>query len=121
GLDNSTYANRYVIGKPLSIAKLYESQGVNPETGLFEFTDFNGDGAITSEDKQHIADLTPKFFGGLSNTLQYKNWSLDFHFQFMKRKGYNQYRFTEPPGIMLNHFTSVMDRWQEPGDEAHMQ
>ncbi len=121
GLENSTYANRYVIGEPLTIAKLYESQGVNPETGLFEFTDFNGDGAITSEDKQQIADLTPKFFGGLSNTLEYKNWSLDFHFQFMKRKGYNQYRFTEPPGIMLNHYAIVMDRWQEPGDEAHMQ
>lgn len=121
GLENSTYASRYVIGEPLTIAKLYESQGVNPETGLFEFTDFNGDGTITSEDKQHVADLTPKFFGGLSNTLQYKNWSLDFHFQFMKRKGYNQYQFTDPPGIMLNHFASVMDRWQEPGDEAPMQ
>jgi TonB-linked SusC/RagA family outer membrane protein len=121
GLDNSTYSNRYVIGEPLTIAKLYESQGVNPETGLFEFTDYNGDGAITSEDKQYIADLTPKFFGGLTNSLVYRNWSLDFHFQYMKRKGYNQYRFSDPPGIMLNQYNSVMDRWQQPGDDAPMQ
>src|SRR5690606_24611752 len=122
GLETSSYANRYVIGEPLNIAKLYNLEGVNPETGLFEFTDFNGDGAISSEgDRQYIADLSPKFFGGLSNSLAYKNWSLDFLFQFVKKKGYNQYRYTEPPGIMLNHFESVLDRWQQPGDQAHMQ
>ncbi|MGB3343645.1 MAG: SusC/RagA family TonB-linked outer membrane protein [Aequorivita sp.] len=122
GLENSTYANRYVIGEPLTIAKLYELQGVNPETGLFEFTDFNGDGVISSDmDRKYIADLSPKFFGGLNNSLTYKNWSLDFLFQFVKKNGYNQYRFTEPPGIMLNHFESVLDRWQQPGDRAHMQ
>lgn len=122
GLENSSYANRYIIGEPLTITKLYELQGVNPETGLFEFTDFNGDGAISSEaDRKYIADLSPKFFGGLSNSLSYKNWSLDFLFQFVKKEGYNQYRYTEPPGIMLNHFESVLDRWQRPGDQAHMQ
>jgi TonB-linked SusC/RagA family outer membrane protein len=122
GLENSSYANRYIIGQPLNIVKLYQLEGVNPETGIFEFTDFNGDGALSSEgDRQYIADLSPKFFGGLSNSLSYKNWSLEFLFQFAKKKGYNQYRYTEPPGIMLNHFESVLDRWQKPGDQAHMQ
>lgn len=121
GLENSTYANRYVIGEPLSIAKLYELQGVNPDTGIFEFTDFNGDGIINSNDKQKIADLSPKFFGGLSNSIIYKNWSLDFLFQFVKKNGYNQYRFSNPPGVMLNQPASVLDRWQQPGDIASMQ
>lgn len=122
GLENSTYANRYVIGEPLTIAKLYMLKGVNPETGLFEFTDFNGDGAITSDmDKQYVADLSPKFFGGFTNTLTYKEWTLDFLFQFVKKKGYNQYRYSEPPGMMLNQPVSVLDRWQQPGDIAEMQ
>src|SRR5690606_17081105 len=70
GLETSSYTNIYVIGEPLNITKLYNMEGVNPETGLFEFTDFNGDGAISSEgDRQYIADLSPKFFGGLSNSL----------------------------------------------------
>lgn len=120
-LENSTYANRYVIGEPLTIVKLYELQGVNTETGLFEFRDFNGDGVISSDDRQYIADLSPKFFGGLSNTLSYKGWSLDFLFQFVKKDGYNQYRYTEPPGTMGNHAVSVLDRWQQPGDVAKMQ
>lgn len=121
GLEDSSYANRYIIGEPLSIAKLYNLEGVNPETGIFEFTDFNGDGAISSEDQQFIADLSPKFFGGLTNTLTYKNCSLNFLFQFVKKDGYNQYRFTEPPGTMLNQSESVLDRWQKPGDQASMQ
>lgn len=121
GLENSTYANRYVIGEPLTIAKLYKSEGVNPETGLFEFTDYNGDGAISSDDKQYIAVISPTFFGGLSNSLAYRNWSLDFLFQFVKKDGYNQYQYSNPPGISLNQSVSVLDRWQKPGDDAHMQ
>ncbi|RNL90329.1 SusC/RagA family TonB-linked outer membrane protein [Sinomicrobium pectinilyticum] len=122
GLEESTYANKYVIGEPLSIAKLYKLNGVNPETGLFEFEDFNGDGLITNpEDRQYIADLSPKFFGGLSNTVNYKNWSFDVFFQFTKKNGYNQYRHSTVPGYLFNKPVSVMDRWQQPGDEAAIQ
>jgi TonB-linked SusC/RagA family outer membrane protein len=122
GLENSTYVNRYVIGEPLNMVKLYELQGVDPETGIFEFTDFDGDGVISSDkDKQYAVDLTPKFYGGLSNTFQYKEWSLNFLFQFAKKKGYNQYRFTSPPGTLSNQSVSVLDRWQKPGDQAAMQ
>lgn len=122
GLENSTYANRYVIGEPLTIAKLYELHGVNPETGIFEFKDFNGDGVISSDmDKQYIVDLSPKLFGGITNTVNYKDWSLDFLFQFVKKNGYNQYRFTRPPGTMSNQSVSVLNRWQMPGDQAEMQ
>ncbi|MBB4120010.1 TonB-linked SusC/RagA family outer membrane protein [Mesonia hippocampi] len=122
GLENSTYTNRFVIGEPLSIAKLYNLKGVNPETGLFEFEDYNNDGTITAaEDRQYIADLTPKFFGGFSNSLSYKNWAMDVFFQFVKKDGYNQYRTSEPPGTMTNQPVSVLGRWQKPGDQAEMQ
>ena len=121
-LENSTYANRFVIGQPLSVAKLYKLNGVNPETGIFEFEDFNGDGELTSDDdRNYIADLSPKFFGGLSTSLRYKNWSADILFQFVKKDGYNQFRYSEPPGVMVNQTTSVLDRWQNPGDQASMQ
>jgi len=121
-LETSTYANRYVIGEPLSIVKLYKLKGVNPESGLFEFEDYNNDGMLTArDDRGYIADLTPKYFGGLSNVLNYKKWELDIFFQFVKKKGYNQYRLTEPAGTLANQPQSVMDRWQQPGDMATMQ
>lgn len=122
GLENSPYANKYVIGQPVSIAKLYHLQGVNPQTGLFEFEDYNNDGQLTaSEDREYIADLTPKYFGGFSNSFHYKNWELDVFFQFVKKEGYNQYRTTEPAGTMSNQSISVLNRWQQPGDVANMQ
>lgn len=79
GLEGSTYSNRYIIGESTSIVKVYHYTGVNPETGLYEVEDANGDGMITSlGDKETVADLTPEYFGGLQNQFQYKNWQLDF-------------------------------------------
>src|SRR5699024_9704493 len=46
GLKGSTYANNLVVGKSLNIRKVYKLNGVNPQTGLYEFEDFNGDGVL---------------------------------------------------------------------------
>lgn len=122
GLEDSTYANQFVIGQPLSIVKLYELEGVNPDTGIFEFRDFNGDGAITApEDRQYIADLTPQWFGGISNSLHYKNWQLDVFFQFVKKDGFNEFYGSQRVGGFFNQPVSVLDHWQQPGDDAFMQ
>lgn len=121
-LETSSYSNRYVIGESINIVKLYELEGVDPETGIFKFKDFNGDGVISSDqDRQYKADLSPKFFGGFNNTIRFKGWAFNFFLQFVKKYGYNQYRYTEPPGMMSNHSLSVLDRWQHPGDKAAMQ
>lgn len=122
GLEDSSYANRFVIGQPLTVVKLYNVKGVNPDTGLFEFEDYNGDGQITaSEDREYVADLTPKFFGGLSNSLSYKNWAFDFFFQFVKKDGYNEFYGSPTPGSLNNQPTSVLNHWQAQGDQVAMQ
>jgi TonB-linked SusC/RagA family outer membrane protein len=122
GLEGSTYASQYLIGYPLSIYKLYKLVGVNPETGIFEFEDFNGDGLITSpEDKKFIADLTPDYFGNLTNSIRYRNWNLDFLFQFSKKLGLNEYYNSLAPGKMYNQPIGVMDHWREQGDQALLQ
>lgn len=122
GLEDSTYANQFVIGQPLSIVKLYQLEGVNPETGVFEFRDFNNDGAITApEDRQYVADLTPKWFGGLSNSVNYKNWNFDVFFQFVKKEGFNEFYGAQRVGGFFNQSVSVSDHWQQPGDQAFMQ
>src|SRR5699024_6957162 len=90
GLESSTFANRYIVGKSLTIHKLYHALGVDPETGIYEFEDYNGDGEITSpEDKQWIEDFAPKVYGGIQNTFSYRNLSLKVFFQFKKQQAYN--------------------------------
>ncbi len=122
GLEGSTYASQYEIGYPLSIYKLYKLKGVNPETGVFEYVDFNGDGIITStDDRKFIADLTPRYYGNVLNNLSYRNWNLAFLFQFTKKLGLNEYYNTSSPGKMFNQPEGVMDHWQEQGDQAGMQ
>ena len=122
GLEGSTFANQLVIGQPLNIVKVYESQGVNPDTGLFEFTDFNDDGAITSpEDRQNVADLSPEYFGGLENSISYKNLSLNFLFQFTKQLGTDYLAQGGIIGTMQNQPKEVLERWQTEGDFTNIQ
>ncbi|WP_317126168.1 SusC/RagA family TonB-linked outer membrane protein [Flavobacterium ranwuense] len=116
GLEGSTYSNRYVIGESTSIVKVYHYTGVNPQTGLYEVEDVNGDGIITSlGDKKTIADLTPKYFGGLQNQFQYKNWQLDFLFQFVKQQNYD-YSPNVPGGSPINQYSDMVNAWQQWGD-----
>lgn len=122
GLEASTFANRYVIGKPLTIVKLYHALGVDPETGVYTFEDYNGDGGISSsQDRQWIEDLGPKFYGGLGNTLRFGPLSLDVFFQFKKQKAYNARGFNATPGAKTNAPVELLDRWQEPGDDKPVQ
>jgi TonB-linked SusC/RagA family outer membrane protein len=121
-LDQSTYQNSYVIGEPITIRKVYHVLGVNPETGIFEFEDYNNDGVISApDDKQMLVDMAPKFYGGLENVLSYKGLRLDLFFQFNKQKASNNFYYGNTPGTMANQTTEVLDRWQQPGDEASMQ
>jgi TonB-linked SusC/RagA family outer membrane protein len=118
-LQGSTYQNQYVIGQPLNIKKVYHYTGINPVTGIYQFEDFNADGLITAaEDKQSIRDLNPKYFGGFQNTLTYQNWQLDFLFQFVNQLNYIGSYGTGIPGTMTNQPVTVIEHWQNPGDNA---
>ncbi|TXG39571.1 SusC/RagA family TonB-linked outer membrane protein [Seonamhaeicola maritimus] len=122
GLETSTFANRFIIGEPLTVLRLYHALGVNPETGIYEFEDYNGDGNISSvEDRQWLEDFAPEFYGGFGNTFSYKNISLDVFFQFKKQKAYNYFSFQAIPGYRRNAPVELLDRWQEEGDNHPIQ
>lgn len=105
GLESSSYANTYVIGQPLNIIKLYHYTGVN-EQGIYQFADVNNDGQITAtEDRQTIADLTPKYFGGFQNQLRYKGLQLDFLFQFVKQQSFGY--MPGVPGTAVNQLAAI--------------
>lgn len=111
GLESSTYSNTFVIGKPVNVQKLYEYTGIDQQTGTYTFRDYNNDGQITLADRQATNDPNPKFFGGFSNTLSYKNWNLDFLFQFVKQKAANELLYFSSPGTFSNQPVSVLDHY----------
>lgn len=108
GLEGSTYANLYVVGEPTSIVKVYHYTGMNALTGAYAFEDMNGDGVITAAgDRKAVADLNPKFFGGLQNQFTYKNLQLDFLFQFVKQDAF--VTMSGLPGTAVNQLATVSD------------
>jgi len=118
---NSNYNSSLVIGEPLNIRKVYHYTGVDPQTGLYTFLDVDSSGTYNSKDRTVIKNFGRKFFGGLLNTIQYKGFQLDIMFQFVKQEGYN-YWPSGSPGIMIqNQPTSVLSRWENPGDITDIQ
>ncbi|WP_165446945.1 SusC/RagA family TonB-linked outer membrane protein [Olivibacter jilunii] len=128
GLDVSSYATTYEIGKPINISRRFKFMGVDPSTGLYQF--LTHDNKLTSTpdeilDRTAIISLDPSFFGGIQNTFAFKNIYLDILFQFVKQRAQN-YRFGP---IRQGHFSNgngnqpieVLDRWQKPGDIAQYQ
>ena len=105
-----------MIGQSINIVKVFHFTGVDPATGIYQFEDVNGDGYISEpEDKQTVKDLNPKFFGGLQNQLKYKQFQLDFLFQFVKQENYNANKTFNMPGTRSNQLASTVNHWQKCG------
>ena len=121
-LEGSTYANQFVIGQPLNIRLTYNSLGVDPQTGAYQFEDVDGDGQITSAgDRKTVKDLNPKYFGGLQNEIRYKRWNLDFLFQFVRQDNLTAPAMFGRPGSLSNQPAGLADRWTQAGDSSTYQ
>ncbi|WP_442591807.1 SusC/RagA family TonB-linked outer membrane protein [Pedobacter sp. AW31-3R] len=112
----SFYATSFAIGYPITVNNRYLYTGFDPATGVPAYADTDGNGTITLADRQFLPIGTP-YFGGLSNTFSYKNFSLDVFFQFNHRMGVINSVFGSRPGSLNNQNTSVLSRWRNAGDE----
>ena len=65
-----------------AMAKGFDFYQVGAAVGDYMFADTNGDGYISEADRTAIANPEPKVFGGWSNTLSYKNFTLSMLFQY---------------------------------------
>lgn len=92
-IENTPYAANFVVGDPLSSNYLLHYTGIN-EKGVPQYEDANGDGKVDlggngiavygKGDRKFAGTTLPDFFGGLTNSLSYKGFQLDFIFQFVK-------------------------------------
>ncbi|MFC0318666.1 MULTISPECIES: SusC/RagA family TonB-linked outer membrane protein [Olivibacter] len=114
-LKASSYSNKYEIGHSLNIAKAYPYNGIDQKTGLWSADVNAGQSAITN--------LTPKFYGGFNNSIEYKGFELNIFFQFIKKTGRN-FIYTLPAlagGMNYNMPVIFEDRWQSQNEETDIQ
>lgn len=122
GLETSPYRNDYVVGQPITIKKMFHYTGINPQTGVYQFEDTNGDGSISYEDdRQTVVNLAPKYYGGLQNEFSCYGLQLDFLLQFVKQLNYNEANSQTYPGTPRNQPAAFADSWSYPGDPATYQ
>ena len=125
-LESSTLAYKYIIGEPANIIRAYKFAGVNTQTGYWQYKDKTGNivsAPSETDDKIHLIDINPKYFGGFSNTFVYKDFSLDFLFSYVKQIGINN-KFGYGIGSLSNYTNqpeTYLKRWQLPNDEAIIQ
>ena len=125
GLGNYTY----IVGKPITGIKLFRFAGVDPATGNYNFYNAAGQkGEFTplispvtlnqQTDRNVFVDRAPKWYGGILNTLNYKNFSMDFLVTVTKRVGPNYQAFLVlSPGPAFNIPVYLANkRWMKPGD-----
>jgi TonB-linked SusC/RagA family outer membrane protein len=101
------------VGAPVGSFFGYRHLGVNPETGDYIFEDLNGDGVITTDDRQILGNALPKHTGGLTNSFAYKGFELDLFLQWSYgNRVYNQTRAVlERMGSFNNSSTRTLNRW----------
>ncbi len=82
--------------------------------GFVKYKDMDGDGVITDNDRTVIGNGTPKWFGGLTNTI---NWNgFDFSFMLQFNYGNDVYNATRLYGSQsrlerTNKTGEIADRW----------
>jgi TonB-linked SusC/RagA family outer membrane protein len=119
-LENSNYANKLLIGKPLNILVVRRFSGVDANTGLF---------TIADPDEKIAGKLDPDYFGGIRNLFHFKQFYLDTYLEFRRQKAQHSLFYTYntfPPGqtnpdFYNNQPVALNDRWRNVGDEAAWQ
>lgn len=82
--------------------------------GVVKYKDQDGDGVITTKDRTVIGNAVPKWYGGITNTFNYKGVDLGIMFQFNYGNDvYNATRLyaTQTQNERTNQLVEVADRW----------
>jgi TonB-linked SusC/RagA family outer membrane protein len=119
GIEESSYSSTFKVGEPLSIRQGYLWTGIDPATGIHTFKDLNDSGDINTFDQDFLRPMTTRFFGGITNTVSFAGFELNFLLQFSDR--YASVEYFPTPGTLSNQPRSVLNRWQKEGDITDVQ
>lgn len=121
--DESQIPYYYNASGKLVPLSFNNSENYQLRVGGRKIKDFNQDGTIDNNDKYYAGSTLPSAFGGISNRVSYKNWTLDMMMSYtIRRKMMNMvknsaFNFTKTFGTIMAD-PSKVTFWQKPGDET---
>jgi TonB-linked SusC/RagA family outer membrane protein len=119
-IQNSPYRYSFFVGKSLFSSYVYNSTGVDPQSGLYSFTTKNAQSWNPTPVTDYIVSkpVTQSLYGGFENNLSYMGFQLSFLFQFVKQLGYNYFASIGfmPGMVNFNQPQWALSHWQKPGD-----
>ena len=129
GLQESVYSNVLEVGRALPSSILspsyiefpYHFISINPSNGVPITEDLNKDGKVDANDylknSAWIGSSTPTTWGGMTNSVSYKNFSLDVFLQFSNGifTKWNS-RVINIGGIYNPSEEIIGNYWMQPGD-----
>ncbi|WP_142686583.1 SusC/RagA family TonB-linked outer membrane protein [Chitinophaga polysaccharea] len=114
----------YIVGQSITSRPVSRLAGVNDSTGKFEFIDSKGNLTSLPTDFTKYIYMDPEFYGGFQNNFSFKEFTLDFLLQFVKRTGQDLtygYSSGAAGNFRLganNQPITILNRWKKPGDNA---
>jgi hypothetical protein len=110
-------------GLPLGAFWGYKALGVDPATGNEKFQDLNHDGVIDpNNDRTYLGSGLPTMVYSFINNVSYKGFGLDLLFDGVHgNKVFDATRIeTEGMASANNASTTVLHRWENPGDVTNI-
>lgn len=107
-----------IFQTPADVAAYTNKDGIiiqpNARPGDFRWTDTNGDGQITNDDKQYLGNPLPKYTFGLTLNMDYKGF--DFMVFMQGVAGNDIFQGLRRLDILnANYQTDALGRWNGPG------
>lgn len=132
---NIIYGYRYAgVNTANGYPMYYKADGKlvvrNVPNGAYYFIKDAGDGTIATAnqtsmsfaDRTNLGDPNPTWFGGLTNTLNYKGIGLEFLFRYSG--GNKIMNITRQEALLdqafVNNGVEILQRWQKPGDVTNV-
>ena len=121
-IGGGTNDTRVVLNQPVGTNFLVRFSHIDKATGAPVYLDINGKETSKWDPANRVAvgNVLPKAFGNLANTITYKSWELNANIYFNYGGSIFESSVKRQLSLMTdwNMDTRVMDRWQNPGDDA---
>jgi TonB-linked SusC/RagA family outer membrane protein len=122
-VSGGTNDSRVIVGRPIGSFYLMKFSHVDPESGLPVYLDSDGNETFNYDnaERQYVGDGLPDVIGGMTNTIRYKRFDIQFLATFSLGAKIFDSSGKRQMGVVTdwNMRTDVLDRWRQPGDEAH--